>query len=279
MTFAPDTLRAARSLLIDNLDIHPTGSYPADLDPAEVGIVGDTAHAAKGTSYHLGKDQLTSTAYSRKTARDRAGLSNSASAVDVGEFRVTTAKGTFTQRDLAMWSVDQCQVNAPDTRDIREIIYSPDGKRVLRYDRERGYASEPREGEADDSHLFHDHYSQYRDAEGRYTLRDHFARWLTHIGLIGDDMAAYDDYDKNAVRVLDNRVAAIVQGLDDVAGTKDATQAKGEDVWIVRHLKQMGADIAALKAAPQQQPVVTDEQLERVLRKVIGGVDGASPAV
>lgn len=189
MTYAPDTLRAARSLLLDQLDIHPTGSYPADLDPAEVGIVGDTAHAAKGTSYHLGEDQLTDTAYSRRTARDRAGLTNAASAVDIGTFKVTTAKGTFTQRDLAVWSVQQCQANHPDTRDIREIIYTADGRVVLRYDRERGYASDPRPGEADDSHLTHDHYSQYRDAEHRYTLRDHYARWLRHIGLLeGDDM-------------------------------------------------------------------------------------------
>jgi len=188
MTFAPPTLLAARRLLLDHLDIHDVGSWPADLDPAEVGIVGDTAHVATGTSYHLGKDQLRwSDAYSRRTARDIAGLSNAAAAVDVGQFSIITARGTFTHRSLAVWMVAQCRANVPGTRDIREVIYSPDGVNVLHYDRELGVASVPH-SHTPDSHRWHDHFSCYRDAEFRYSLRDLFARWLTEIGLIGDDM-------------------------------------------------------------------------------------------
>lgn len=200
MTFAPPTLRAARALLVDNLDMHPgTGSYPADLDPAEVGIVGDRPHVDGGVSYHLGEDDLdmSSNPYSVRTARDRAGLSDAASAVDIGEFRITTELGTFTHRDFAVWLVRQCQANAPDTRDVREVIYSPDGTRVLRYDRERGYASAPREGEADTTHRTHNHASMYRDAEFRYSLYNLVRRWLTEIGVIdmadtvGDTAAQY----------------------------------------------------------------------------------------
>ena len=51
--------------------------------------------------------------------------------------------------------------------DVREIIYSPDGQRVLRWDRERGASSMPRPGEADASHLTHTHVSFYRDSEHR----------------------------------------------------------------------------------------------------------------
>ncbi len=35
--------------------------------------------------------------------------------------------------------------------------------------------------------------------------------------------------------------------------------------------------LASQPTEPQPAPIVTDEQLERVFRKVLGGVDGASP--
>lgn len=293
MTYAPDTLRAARALLLEHLDIHPTGSYPADLDPAEVGIVGDTAHAAKGTSYHLGADQLTSTAYSRRTARDRAGLSNAASAVDVGEFRVVTPKGTFTQRDLAVWSVEQCQANHPDTRDIREIIYTDDGRRVLRYDRERGYTSEPRTGEADSSHLYHDHYSQYRDAEGRYTLRDHFARWLTHIGVIGDDMTPAELLGTRlgkstttvAIALQDTHTAVQAIQLQQAA-ILTAVKADADTAAILARIDARAAELrqaqadqlaAILAALPDDDEPVSREVLVAALTQVLGSLDGATP--
>lgn len=153
MTYAPASLLALRSFLAPR-----TG-----LSAVALGIVGDTAHAAKGTSYHLGADKLSPTAYSIRTARDKAGLTNAASAIDIGSFSV---KG-YSLRNLSRWLVGQAQRDAPGTSDMREIIYSPDGKTVLRWDRERGYASAPRQGEADNSHLTHTHVSWYRDAEKR----------------------------------------------------------------------------------------------------------------
>jgi len=128
-----------------------------------LGIVGDTAHQAKGTSYHLGKDKLSATAYSARTARDVSGLTNAASAIDLGRLN-----GSLKQlRKFSIWLVEQGQHKAPGTRDIREIIYTPDGNIVLRWDRERGAASSPRPGEADNSHLTHTHISFYRDSEYR----------------------------------------------------------------------------------------------------------------
>jgi hypothetical protein len=50
-----------------------------------LGIVGDTGHVATGVSYHLGKDQLRAGAYSATLPRDKAGLSNAASACDLGK--------------------------------------------------------------------------------------------------------------------------------------------------------------------------------------------------
>ena len=150
MTYNPITLQAL-------------AKYWVAQGGVNLGVVGDTAHAAKGYSYHLGRDQLSPTAYSVQTARDKAGLTNGASAIDLGRL-----DGTFMAlRTFSKWLVEEARRNAPGTSDIREIIYSPDGKTVLRWDRQRGYNSLPRTGEADDSHLTHTHISFYRDAEQR----------------------------------------------------------------------------------------------------------------
>ena len=160
MTFSPPTLLELRAFLAPH-----TG-----LSAGNLGIVGDTAHVKRGVSYHLGRDQLLADAYSRTTARDRAGLSNAASAMDIGNHHELRRMS----RDL----VAACRANAPGTSDIREVIYSPDGKKVLRWDRERGHASAPvksvlRSGkwtQGDPSHLFHTHVSWYRDSEARSKL-------------------------------------------------------------------------------------------------------------
>lgn len=139
------------------------GSYFRTVNVVNLGVVGDASHNAKGTSYHLGRDRLLSTAYSIKTVRDRNGLTDAASAIDIG--RVAGSLGKL--RSLSTWLVSQARWNAAGTSDIREIIYSADGRTVLRWDRERGYASAPRAGEADSSHLTHTHVSYYRDSQRR----------------------------------------------------------------------------------------------------------------
>lgn len=134
---------------------------------AALGIVGNTAHT---TGYHLGRDRiydgsgpgLGDADYSVKTARDRSGLTDAAAAIDLGRLDGSLPK----LRDFSKWLVARARANAAGTRQLREIIYSPDGKIVLRWDRERGYASAPRTGEADSSHLTHTHISFYRDTQG-----------------------------------------------------------------------------------------------------------------
>jgi hypothetical protein len=194
VTYAPPTYLDARAFLIAELDMHPgSAAYGEDLDPAEVGIVGSRAHVAAGTSYHLGADQLKRWLhpYSVELARDRRGLTHGAAALDIGQFRMTFANGrTVTHHDLGAWCVEQCQAGAPDAAWIREIIYSPDGRTVLRYDRERGQGSAPRAGEADDSHLTHDHLSGYRDAE-HVDKTALFRRFLAEMG--GDDMPSIEE--------------------------------------------------------------------------------------
>ncbi len=151
MTFAPPTLVAL-------------GRYLVAHNAVNLGIVGDTAHAAKGTSYHLGSDLVSPGAYSILTARDKAGLSLAASAIDIGKI-----DGGFTRlREFSVWFLGELQRNAPGTSDIREFIFSPDGIAVLRWDRERGVASAPvAERGLSSSHTGHGHTSWYRDSEGR----------------------------------------------------------------------------------------------------------------
>ena len=150
MTVAPSKLSELQTFL----------KAKTSLKAVSIGIVGNSKHKS---GYHLGRDRIFKHGgqgendYSVKTDRDTAGLSDAASAMDIGSF-----KGF---RRMSKFIVSEARANAPDTRDIREIIFSPDGKEVLRWDRERGVASKPKPGEADDSHLSHTHVSWYRDSQ------------------------------------------------------------------------------------------------------------------
>lgn len=189
MTRAPDNLLAVRRLLLDHLGpnarprpgvtiLDPLG------DPAwEVGIVGDADHRG---GYHTGSDRVVRNDYSViESPRDRAGLTLNASALDVGMFRVRTPKGVFDLRHYSRWLVQQCEAGTADTRHIREVIYSPDGKTVKRWDRLRKRTT------GDKSHLSHTHESHFRDVtKTGADVTAVYRRYLTTIGLIkGDTMA------------------------------------------------------------------------------------------
>jgi len=176
MSFAPKSILDVRRLIQTHIP---------QLSAVELGIVGDDAHANSGTSYHLGKDALRSTSYSIvESPRDRNGLSDAASALDVGWFKITVKGRNHNLRTFSSWLVGQCRTGAPDTGDIREIIYSPDGEIVKRWDR-LGIRSS-----GDDSHLTHTHISWHRDSENRDKTAL-FRRWFQAIGAIDtpeDDM-------------------------------------------------------------------------------------------
>lgn len=125
-----------------------------------LGIVGDTDHATRGVSYHLGKDQLAPGAYSATRPRDKRGLTNAASAIDLGRLR-----GSYVQlRAFSDWLARRCVKGDPGTADVVEVIYSPDGKRVLGFKDGVDFLI-PNYG--DNSHLTHTHISFFRDSEAR----------------------------------------------------------------------------------------------------------------
>jgi len=224
VTAAKANHKAARTLLLQYLDLHPGKTVDADLDPAEAGIVGDTSHAEGGDSYHLGKDQIRTSGHRYsvdESPRDKRGLDGYASAMDVGYFKVTTPRGTFSLRDYSTWLVGLCRAGDPDTKDLREVIYSPDGKVVKRWDREGDRST------GDTSHLYHTHLSEYRDADGHRMIRL-ATRWLQHIGLIPEDDMTKDEM-LALLRSEDGKRAIAQAVFQYDPGYVDKDPAKG--VW------------------------------------------------
>lgn len=180
MTYAPADLAEIRGWLVHRLDLQPGTARASDLEPGEVGIVGDPAHASTG-GYHEGLDDLTrvgraATDYSvRESPRDKAGLTHAASALDIGDFAVTVAGRQITLRSLSLAIVAACERGDPRTHDVREVIYSPDGTTVRRWDRLGKRAT------GDDSHRWHTHVSFFRDAEGRRAARGGFLELLQEL--------------------------------------------------------------------------------------------------
>ncbi len=179
MTYAPSDLMAVRTWLLARFDINKGLTKSTDLDPAEVGIVGDSAHKATG-GYHCGNNwlgdvgRLNSDYSKRESSRDRPGT-NAASALDIGDFDVTVNGRRHTLKALSVAIADACRRGDPRTRDVREIIYSADGRTVKRWDR-LGIRST---GGSD--HTWHSHLSFHRDSEGRRDRDDNFLGLLKAI--------------------------------------------------------------------------------------------------
>jgi hypothetical protein len=312
MTFAPDDLLAVRQHLLATLDLHPGLIVDDDLDPDEVGIVGDSAHAATG-GYHEGDDDLARVGlldsdYSkRESARDRPGT-NAASALDIGEFVHRRADGSvLTLPTLSVALVQACLAGDPRTRDIREIIYSPDGQSVHRFDR-LGIRSS-----GDDSHLFHTHVSFFRDSEGRRAQPDNVLGLLAELiegrtaavteqeepmwAKIRDQGTVWRSAGRVRIAAPDGPTATAWQRLlpgqevaDETALTALLGPTVDPELTIVR--AQLAELLARSTATPtlsaqDRSDLVTDlvaavepitrQAAESAVRNVLGGLDGAVP--
>lgn len=237
MTYAPATILAARAYL---------KGQDADLSDPELGIVGGPSHIAEGTSYHLGRTQIkmNKNPYSVRTARDKAGLTDAASALDVDD-------DLDELRALSVWAVEQCRAGAPDTLDIREIIYSPDGVRVLRWDRERGQSSQPIP-DNDLSHRTHTHFSYYRDSE----LRDKvglFRRFFEGVNNMADLTGFAENANNHGWATTQMLKQYEVRPLND----SGAAPVQVENAFVQLVLR-MAIDLAELKARPPVQSAPVD---------------------
>jgi hypothetical protein len=291
MTVAKPHHRTARRLLLEHLDRHPGRAVGGDLDPDEAGIVGDDEHATGGDSYHLGRDQIRSRAggarYSvDESRRDRDGLDDHASAMDVGFFRVRTPRGTFDLYDFNAWLVPLCERGDPDTGDLREVIYSPDGRTVRRWDRLGRRTTGPR------SHLTHTHLSEHRDADGHRMVRL-ATRWLRHIGLIPEE----DDTMTKAeflTMLRDKEVRAALAGAmlqtDGLIPAPPGNRSTDGSVnthwslasyaeWTYRHLLDARAAVASLATRDEVDEVALARALAPMLAEALpGDRDDLTPA-
>lgn len=213
MTYAPADLVEIRGYLIRRLDLVPGTARGVDLEPGEVGVVGNAAHISTG-GYHVGEDDLTAVGRAGRdysvveSTRDRTGLSNAASALDIGYFTADLPGGRrVTLRSLSAGIVEACRRGDPRARDIREVIWSPDGTAVTRWDRLGIRTS------GDTSHRWHTHVSFFRDSEGRRGRGDNFLGLLTSIIDGGTFMAGLSETEQ---RELYDRVARMHSG--DMSG-------------------------------------------------------------
>lgn len=277
MTAAPANLLAVRRLLLDHLD---DGSD--DLASAEVGIVGDAAHRG---GYHCGSDRVVTNDYSVvESSRDRDYLTTDASALDVGQFQVTSRGRVHNLRTFSVWCVEQCLARTPDSRDIREIIYSPDGRTVKRFDRLGKRSS------GDSSHLGHTHFSFFRDStKVRRDQTPLFRRYLTTIGLMEAPDMPLDSSDITKIRDAVQAELAEV-GLTKLDGRNPLGQvytrmAMGEDhvlasqgtTYTPTHpsLRDLGAKLDALITASAAD-ATRDAEMRALLERVNAG--GMTPA-
>jgi len=145
------------------------------LAAAEVGIVGDGAHARTG-GYHEGRDVLVSIGryhppatahvgdagedYSARKLRDRTGLSLSSSAVDIGS-AWRQGHGVWLRFNVLL--VAALHGGDPALAAVRAVNFTVDGATKHRTDREHGWAVE----DSTDTVLTHTHVEFYRDTEGR----------------------------------------------------------------------------------------------------------------
>lgn len=218
MTFAPARLLDARAYLLPR-----TG-----LSNISLGIVGDERHLG---GYHHGWDQRRTTGdYSwSESVRDSSHRTNAARALDIGMFARL--------RELSVWLVEQCKANTPDTQDIREVIYSPDGQVVRRWDRLG------RRSTGDSSHLTHTHISFFADAEDRDKTAV-FRRFFE-----GDD-------DMTPEQARDLAAAAWrIHALANLHPAVTGGPTKGEEMAAVTAIQQLAAGVAELKARPATPPV------------------------
>lgn len=144
MTYVP-----ARMLELQRYMQRQTG-----LPLSSLGVYPDESHDG---GYHCGWDrrrirngQLSDYSW-QESSRDFSHKTDAARAFDCGRFDRL--------RELSVWMVGECERGALDTRDIRSIIYSPDGISVLRWDRLKLHAG------GSVSHRTHTHFSFFADAE------------------------------------------------------------------------------------------------------------------
>ena len=222
MTYAPATITALAKYWVAQGGVNS-------------GIVGNTRHV-KG--YHLGKDRIYDGSgpgigaadYSVQLARDKAGLTDAAAALDLGKLDGSLSKLYAFNR----WLVAQCKAKPAEYRDIREVIYSPDGKVVKRWDNHAKvlYTGGDGTGQGDNTHLWHTHISFFRDSESRSKIHMFKPYFETAPVEVPTDMPALTSYVPGHVAKI--KVTANVRSAPVIASGNILRVVTGSpETWVV----------------------------------------------
>lgn len=241
-TYAPDDLLAIRRYLIS-----------VGLDPAGIGIVGDASHAATG-GYHEGRADLLSRLdydYSIvQSPRDRYFLTDAASALDIPNFSRL--------QNMSISLVDACKRGDPQTGDIREVIYSPDGVTVKRWDRLG------RSSTGDSSHLWHTHISFFRDSQGRRHNTTNILGWFQWYFEGGSKVST-----SNIVDAADT-VTAVLTGTTKAGYANDGQSAEHSLAAVENRLTKLLEQIGtAVTSTPAPDPNVVKDAVKEWLTENI----------
>lgn len=169
---------------------------------SDIGIIGNKAHIEEGVSYHLGKDQLKmfKNPYSARLARDKAGLTNFASAMDI-DHAWTKGKGRASWLAFNALIVAALKGGDPALAAVRAVNYSTDGTLANRFriDRQNGFVQE----DTDDTVDIHTHIEWYRDTEGKREASTTRIVELCQQAVTGEDrrsfLMALTDTQQNAI--------------------------------------------------------------------------------
>src|SRR5262245_53405251 len=154
-------------------------------NPAEVGIVGDTAHAARG-GYHISGDDINgagrfSSDYSTKRSRDHFLPNGFASAVDLADDWPRGGRAAWLRfNNNVLWDI----MNTDYMPDIRAINVSTDGSNKKRYD--RANASQGLINSAD-TVTIHTHVEFWRDT--RDNRQESLDRLIAHVKVARDGIS------------------------------------------------------------------------------------------
>jgi hypothetical protein len=246
---------------------------------ADVGIVGDGAHQRTG-GYHEGRDVLSAIGryhpgaaagsggedYSARTARDRRGLTNRASAMDIGAGWPRGGRAAWLRYNALL--VAALRAGDPELAALRALNYSPDGHARKRVDREHGFTVES----STDSVTGHTHHEWYRDTDGRRgACLDRMARLINQ---------AITGVDVTTVEKVDDFVDPRLEAVADMFDTIHRGPLKGQEVALVAYLKALGSklDTIATSVGAAAAPVLSDAQVAGVAAAIVGSVAALTTA-
>lgn len=263
MTNNPSDLVAVRTAIMPMIGV---------TNAAEIGIMGDGAHERTG-GYHEGKDvlaaigALTSDYSVADYARDKLGLTLSASAIDITLAWGAAQGGRAAAIRFTNLMVADFRAGAQGTQCIRAMNFSPDGTKKQRIDRHNGYVITS----SSDNVTIHTHVELFRDTEGTRTSA--FLTLVKKNILIAQGKAPGMDETERKADNADRWGNAAITGAQPAKFLgSDGKEYSTDNVLHIK-LDKLIAQTAAIRVT------LTDAQIDALAQQIIAGMPegGATP--